>query len=108
MTLTRDSYAWALLIGLTAACKNFGGLMTVRFLLGAAEAAILPGSSLITGMWYKREEHPLRHGAWFLGTSCGVMCGGLLAYAIAHIQGGIGPWRVSSFYQCSHIHRIRG
>ncbi|KEF57994.1 uncharacterized protein A1O9_05917 [Exophiala aquamarina CBS 119918] len=86
-------YAWALFIGLTAACKNFGGLMSVRFLLGAAEAAILPGSSLLTGMWYKREEHPLRHGAWFLGTSLGVMCGGLLAYAIAHIQGGIGPWR---------------
>ncbi|KAK5062819.1 hypothetical protein LTR84_004894 [Exophiala bonariae] len=86
-------YAWALLIGLTAACKNFEGLMAVRFLLGAAESAIIPGSSLITGMWYKRAEHPLRHGAWFVGTSVGVMCGGLLAYAIAHIEGGIGPWK---------------
>lgn len=69
--------------------------MAVRFLLGAAESCILPGSSLITGIWYKREEHPLRHGAWFMGTSFGVMCGGLLAYAIAHIEGGIGPWKVS-------------
>ncbi|KIW11195.1 hypothetical protein PV08_10495 [Exophiala spinifera] len=85
--------AWAVLLSLIAACSNFTGLMIVRFFLGAAEASIIPGCSLLTGMWYKREEHPLRHGAWFFGTSLGVMCGGLLAYAIAHISGGIGPWK---------------
>ena len=67
--------------------------MVLRFLLGAAEASMMPGFSLVTGMWYKREEHPLRHGAWFIGTSLGIMCGGLLAYAIAHIQGRLAPWR---------------
>lgn len=77
--------------------------MVVRFILGAAEASMLPGCSLVTGMWYKREEHPLRHGAWFFGTSIGVMCGGLLAYGIAHIHGGIGPWRVG--YVPNPIHR---
>lgn len=87
---------WGLFIGLTAACKNFAGLAVVRILLGCAEATLLPGSSLITSMWYKREEHPLRIGAWFLGTSIGVMCSGVLTYGIAHIKGGIGPWRVST------------
>lgn len=55
-----------------------------------------PGFSLITGMWYTREEQPLRHGVWFLGNSIGLMFGGLIAYGIAHISGGIGSWRVSS------------
>lgn len=43
-----------------AACSNWNGLMTVRFFLGVGEAAIAPGFTLLTGMFYKREEQPLR------------------------------------------------
>lgn len=43
-----------------AACKDFTGLMTARFFLGVGEAAIAPGFTLITGMFYKREEQPVR------------------------------------------------
>ena len=68
------SFIWAVLIGCHAATKNFTGIMVVRFFLGAAEAAAIPGFSLMTGMWYKRKEHPLRHGFWFLGTSLGGFC----------------------------------
>jgi hypothetical protein len=35
--------------------------MTVRFFLGAGEASIAPGFTLLTGMFYKREEQPLRY-----------------------------------------------
>ncbi|KIX04807.1 uncharacterized protein Z518_05678 [Rhinocladiella mackenziei CBS 650.93] len=86
---------WAVCVGHHAATTNYAGLMVVRFFLGAAGASITPGFSLITGMWYRRQEQPLRHGIWFVGTSVGIMFGGLLAYAIAHIQGGIGPWKWS-------------
>lgn len=34
--------------------------MTVRFFLGVGEAVIAPGLTLITGMFYKRKEQPLR------------------------------------------------
>lgn len=43
-----------------AACTNFAGLMVVRFFLGAGEAAVAPGFTLATGMFYKREEQPIR------------------------------------------------
>lgn len=43
-----------------AACSNWSGLMAVRFFLGVGEAAIAPGFTLLTGMFYKREEQPLR------------------------------------------------
>jgi hypothetical protein len=43
-----------------AACKNFSGLMAARFFLGVGEAAIAPGFTLITGMYWKRGEQPLR------------------------------------------------
>lgn len=48
-----------------AACKNFAGLAAARFLLGVTEAAVAPGFSLVTGIFYKRNEQPkryVRHG----------------------------------------------
>jgi MFS family permease len=69
--------------------------MATRFLLGAAEAAVSPGFSLITGMWYLREEQPLRHGLWFAGNSVATAFGGLIAYGVAHIRNSIAAWKVS-------------
>lgn len=85
---------WAVVIGAHAACRNFGGLMAVRLFLGFAEAAIAPGCSLILGMWYKREEHALRHGYWYLGTSTGIALSGFLSFGVAHVKKGLGAWRV--------------
>lgn len=67
--------------------------MITRFLLGAFEAAVAPGFSLVTGMWYTRREQPFRYGLWFLGNSMASMLGGLLAYAIGHIDSGLAAWR---------------
>jgi MFS family permease len=69
-------------------------MMLARFLLGVAESSISPGFSLITGIWYNRGEQPLRHGLWFAGNSLATMFGGLLAYAVAHINGSIAAWKV--------------
>ncbi|EER25920.1 hypothetical protein D8B26_008244 [Coccidioides posadasii str. Silveira] len=84
---------WAVVVICHAACKNFAGLMVVRFMLGVTESAVAPGFSLITGMWYTRREQPLRHGIWFTGSCCASLFGGVLAYAIGHITGALSPWR---------------
>ncbi|KAJ5886987.1 uncharacterized protein N7473_009661 [Penicillium subrubescens] len=76
-----------------AACDNFTGLMITRFLLGAFEAAVAPGFSLVTGMWYTRREQPLRYGIWFLDNDMASMLGGLLTYAIGHSDSGLAAWR---------------
>lgn len=60
MELTTGSFLWGGVLMCHAACKNFGGLMAARFFLGVGEAAIAPGFALLTGMFYKREEQPLR------------------------------------------------
>lgn len=54
------SFLWGGILMCHAACSNWNGLMTVRFFLGVGEAAIAPGFTLLTGMFYKREEQPLR------------------------------------------------
>lgn len=44
--LTGNTLMWGAVVALTAACHNFGGLMTVRLLLGIAEATIDPAFML--------------------------------------------------------------
>ena len=68
--------------------------MVILVLLGAVEPSVSPCFSLIAGLWYLREEQPLSHALCFLGNSFVTMFGGLLAYAIAHIQGALTPWKV--------------
>ncbi|PNP78583.1 hypothetical protein FNYG_08062 [Fusarium nygamai] len=91
--LVGSSLAWAIILCCHAAVQTFPGLLVARFFLGVAEASISPGFSLITGMWYKREEQPFRHGIWFLGNAIATSFGGLLAYGIAHIGGALESWR---------------
>ncbi|KAJ5101272.1 hypothetical protein NUU61_003494, partial [Penicillium alfredii] len=84
--LATSVFIWGGILMCHAACKSFGGIVTVRFFLGVGEAAIAPGFTLITGMFYKREEQPLRQSAWFFGNCLAVLFGGLIAFAIGHID----------------------
>lgn len=74
-------------------CKNSRGLWSARFFLGFVESALAPGMALIIGMWYKRSEQPLRQAAWFMGNVLGGLFGGVLSYAMGHINS-IAPWKV--------------
>ncbi|KAJ5939404.1 hypothetical protein N7466_002538 [Penicillium verhagenii] len=91
--VTANTLIWGTVVALTAACTNFGGLITVRFLLGVAEATITPAFMFITSTWYTRDEIPTRTGIWFAGNSMGGIVSSLLAYGLGHIKGSVGPWR---------------
>lgn len=86
-------FAWGACLACLAACHNFAGLATIRFLLGAFEASTLPCLLLINSRWYRREEQPLRTAFW-ANTFAGVF-GGILSYAIGKIDGDLSTWRVS-------------
>lgn len=77
-----------------AAGNSFSDLAALRVMLGASEAAINPGFTIITSMWYKPSEHALRHGLWYSGASVAYIFGGLLAYAISHIRSAVKSWQV--------------
>ncbi|KAJ5102812.1 hypothetical protein N7532_003341 [Penicillium argentinense] len=91
--LSANTLLWGAVVALTAACTNFGGLMTVRFLLGVAEATITPAFMFITSTWYTRDEIPTRTGLWFAGNSFGGIVSSLLAYGLGHVKDQVGPWR---------------
>ncbi|KAL4787060.1 major facilitator superfamily domain-containing protein [Aspergillus varians] len=85
---------WGVVLMTHAACKNFGGLLTARFFLGVTEAAVAPGFSLITGMFYKTREQPSRMALWFLGNAVANVVSGLIAYAIGRIDSHIASWKL--------------
>ncbi|KAK5807488.1 hypothetical protein VI817_001746 [Penicillium citrinum] len=79
-------FIWGGILMCHAATTNFAGLMCARFFLGVGEAAIAPGFTLLIGMFYKREEQPIRQSAWFFGNCIAVLVGGLIAYGIGNIN----------------------
>jgi len=46
-----NTFMWGIVVALTAVCSNYGGLVTVRFFLGVAEATITPAFMFITSTW---------------------------------------------------------
>jgi len=74
---------WGVLLCLTATVSSFGGIGTLRFLLGGAESCIGPAWMLLTTIFWTRDEAPLRMSFW-LGMN------GLSALAGAGIGTGLG------------------
>ncbi|KAJ5894274.1 hypothetical protein N7495_005965 [Penicillium taxi] len=91
--MTANTFFWGTVVALTAACTNFGGLITVRLLLGIAEATVTPAFMFITSTWYTRDEIPTRTGFWFAGNSAGGIVSSLMAYGLGHVKDHVGAWR---------------
>jgi sugar phosphate permease len=75
---------WGVVTALTCVCKNYGALVATRVLLGCFESAVAPSLILITSMWYKKKEQPLRTGIWYLGVGTGTMIGSLISFGFQH------------------------
>jgi MFS family permease len=83
---------WGIILMTTPACTNFAGIAANRFMLGLVEAAVNPGFVLVMSMWYTAQEQPLRLEIYYCTNGIATMFGGLLGYAIGHINGGLAKW----------------
>ncbi|KAH9884591.1 MFS general substrate transporter [Xylariomycetidae sp. FL2044] len=85
--------------GIVTVCQglvqNYSGLLATRFFLGLFETGMFPGCFYLIGMWYKRSEAQKRYSLFFASTSLAGAFGGLLASAIAKMDGvgGYHGWR---------------
>ncbi|KAK9858300.1 hypothetical protein MYU51_019297 [Penicillium brevicompactum] len=75
--------------------QSFGGLVACRFLLGVFEAGFMPGCIYLIAMYYKRHELQWRLNVFFSASILAGAVSGLLAYAIAKMDGvaGYSGWR---------------
>ncbi|KAG5352344.1 hypothetical protein C0989_002726 [Termitomyces sp. Mn162] len=87
-------FVWAVALMAHAACKSFGGLFVVRFILGMCEGAITPGFLIVTSMFYTREEQSKRVGYWFLMNGAAAIFLGLVAFGFIHTHNdNFHPWQ---------------
>ncbi|TGJ87002.1 hypothetical protein E0Z10_g1753 [Xylaria hypoxylon] len=87
---------WGVISASTAAVKNFGGLIAVRFFLGFVEAVYFPGCLYYLSCWYTRKELGLRTALLYSGALISGAFSGLIAAAInANLAGamGFGAWQ---------------
>ncbi|CAB4387089.1 unnamed protein product [Rhizophagus irregularis] len=79
--------SWGLVMTLMAFVKDFAGLMTARFFLGAFESGLFPGAIYYITTWYKRSETNYRIAIFAIGTAIAGSFSGLLAYGIVRLDG---------------------
>lgn len=67
--------------------ENFSGLMAARWFLGMTEAALFPGCQYYLSCWYRRRDFGVRGAIFFSAAALAGSFGGLLAAAIAQMDG---------------------
>ncbi|KAK8243160.1 MFS transporter [Phyllosticta capitalensis] len=86
---------WGIVMVGTGFVKNFSELCVTRFLLGLFEAGFFPGAILIVSRWYLPNETQTRIALLYSSAASGGAFSGLLAFAIAKMDGvgGLEGWR---------------
>ncbi|KAK2882462.1 hypothetical protein FQN49_000323 [Arthroderma sp. PD_2] len=87
--------AWGTVVTLMGVVQDYKGLLISRIFLGVAEAGLYPGVAYYITMWYCRHEVQLRQALFFSAASIAGAFSGLLAFAIAKMDGvgGYQGWR---------------
>ncbi|KAG0236414.1 hypothetical protein BGW42_003572 [Actinomortierella wolfii] len=81
---------WGTVMMSMAALKNGAGLLTARFFLGLFESGYAPAPVFMISLWYTRVEQALRISIFFSAATVAGAGAGLLAYAIAGLNGVLG------------------
>ncbi|KAJ3339209.1 hypothetical protein HDU93_008502 [Gonapodya sp. JEL0774] len=77
------------------ATTNFASLVAVRVAVGSMEAGYSPGTALYLAFWYRKYEVSSRWAYMYGGAGVISSFGGLIAYAVANMDGagGLAGWR---------------
>ncbi|ESK89347.1 high-affinity nicotinic acid transporter [Moniliophthora roreri MCA 2997] len=78
---------WGVMMTVQGLVHDYGGLVTMRLLLGTFEAGLFPGVNFYLSCWYKRSEFGIRAAIFFSAATVSGAFGGLLAAAIAQMDG---------------------
>ncbi|KAK0505251.1 major facilitator superfamily domain-containing protein [Armillaria luteobubalina] len=89
----RIMITWGIIVMCIASVQNYGGLITCRVLLGAAEAGYYPCVIYYLAFWFRPEELALRVAAFYSFGQVSGFVGGFLAFAISYADGVLAGWR---------------
>ncbi|KAF8641172.1 hypothetical protein AX17_000807 [Amanita inopinata Kibby_2008] len=80
-------FLWGIVMTLHGLIHNYRGLLVLRILLGVTEAGLYPGVIFYISSWYKRSELGFRVALFFSAATVAGAFSGLLAAAIAIMDG---------------------
>jgi MFS family permease len=80
-------FIWGCIVIALGGYNGFPSFAALRFILGCLESYATPAILLLTSMWYKVEEQPLRIGVCALFSGIAQAVGELLTYGIGDIDG---------------------
>ncbi|KAL6237831.1 hypothetical protein BDW75DRAFT_248305 [Aspergillus navahoensis] len=79
--------AWGIVMTLMGIVQNYHGLLIARLFLGVAEAGLYPGIAYYITLWYPRHLAQYRQAMFFSAASVAGAFSGILAWAIAKMDG---------------------
>ncbi|KAL4954229.1 major facilitator superfamily domain-containing protein [Aspergillus filifer] len=79
--------AWGIVMTLMGIVQNYHGLLIARLFLGVAEAGLYPGIAYYITLWYPRHLAQYRQAFFFSAASIAGAFSGILAWAIAKMDG---------------------
>jgi ACS family tartrate transporter-like MFS transporter len=93
--IARIMVTWGLLSGATAFCTGPYSFMTVRFLLGLAEAGLFPGIVLFFTYWFPHWHRARIISAFMVALPAAVAVGSPLSTALLELNGlwGLAGWK---------------
>ncbi|KAJ7250305.1 major facilitator superfamily domain-containing protein [Mycena rebaudengoi] len=80
-------FVWGSIMIAMAFVKSYSHLIAARFFLGVAEAGLFPGATYYLSRWYPRHLYGRRVGLFMSTSTIAGAFGGLLAFAIQHMDG---------------------
>ncbi|RVX73027.1 hypothetical protein B0A52_02153 [Exophiala mesophila] len=80
-------FGWGVCMTCMGLVHNYAGLLATRFFLGLMEAGLFPAVTFYLSCWYKRSEIGLRIALFFSAAAIAGSFGGLLAAALARMDG---------------------
>ncbi|KAJ0418652.1 major facilitator superfamily domain-containing protein [Aspergillus carlsbadensis] len=79
--------AWGIVMTLMGIVQGYHGLLIARLFLGVAEAGLYPGIAYYITLWYPRHLAQYRQAMFFSAASIAGAFSGILAWAIAKMDG---------------------
>ncbi|KAL4756727.1 major facilitator superfamily domain-containing protein [Aspergillus foveolatus] len=79
--------AWGIVMTLMGIVQDYHGLLISRLFLGVAEAGLYPGIAYYITLWYPRHLAQYRQAMFFSAASVAGAFSGILAWAIAKMDG---------------------
>ncbi|KAG6911077.1 hypothetical protein DXG01_004592 [Tephrocybe rancida] len=91
--LSRIMVTWGIIVACLGAVQNYSGLISVRVLLGAAEAGYYPCVIYYLAFWFRPDQMARRVAAFYSFGQVSGFVGGFLAFAISFADGRLAGWR---------------